>query len=195
MARQGLLARQPDARNGRGAAEARWSRRRSEIERSATTTVLQERDQIDQAEPVDRGGDLHASRLLADISAGTRARRPRPGLAGWLLLPLPPIEVRPCRPRVQKRARADQSRHPAAQVFVRYAGRDRRRREDRMRPAGPSHGRPREQGEAEARSARLRAWTAADAQSLPMSISSDEAANCAPLGAAQRRSRKRGGTI
>src|SRR5487761_2308837 len=58
--------------------------------------------------------------------------RPEPRMAGRFLLPLPPVEIRPRRSRVQGRARADESRHSATPVRVRYEGRDRRRSEARV---------------------------------------------------------------
>ena len=51
-----------------------------------------------------------------------------------------------------------------------------------MSAAGPLQGRPREQGEAEARSARLRAWTTDEAEARRMAVRSLEAANCSPSG-------------
>ncbi len=56
-----------------------------------------------------------------------------------------------------------------------------------MSAAGPSQGRPRERGEAEARRARPRTWMEADAQTLRNAVCCNEAeANSAPLGAAAR---------
>jgi hypothetical protein len=55
-----------------------------------------------------------------------------------------------------------------------------------MCAAEPLRGRSREQGEAEARSARLRAWTTADARAWPMSSSCKEAArNSTPAGGSE----------
>ena len=52
-----------------------------------------------------------------------------------------------------------------------------------MSAAGPPQGRPREQGEAEARSVRLRAWAEADTKLQPLAVSCDEAeANGTPTG-------------
>jgi ubiquinol-cytochrome c reductase iron-sulfur subunit len=69
-----------------------------------TSRVLQERAPLDQGQLLDRHRHLHAPRVLADVSSGDRARRPRSRLARRLLLPVPPVEVRPRRPRVQGRA-------------------------------------------------------------------------------------------
>ena len=52
-----------------------------------------------------------------------------------------------------------------------------------MSAAGPPQGRPREQGEAETRSVRLRAWAEADTELRPMAVSCNEAeANKTPTG-------------
>ena len=64
-----------------------------------------------------------------------------------------------------------------------------------MSAAGPPQGRPRERGEAQARRARARAWTAADTPLRGFANRLTEAANSALWGAAQRHSRKRGGII
>jgi hypothetical protein len=69
-----------------------------------------QRAPLDQGARVDRGGHLHAPRLLADVPQGRRPGRPRRRLAGRLLLPLPPVEVRPRRARLQEHARAAQPR-------------------------------------------------------------------------------------
>src|SRR5437868_7750210 len=51
-----------------------------------------------------------------------------------------------------------------------------------MSAAGPSHGRPRERGEAKARRARPRAWMAADRETLRVAVWCNEAAHCSPYG-------------
>ena len=62
------------------------------------------------------GRHLHAPRLLAHVPARGRAGRPGPRLARRLLLPVPPVEVRPRGPRLFRRAGADQPAGAAAQV-------------------------------------------------------------------------------
>ena len=51
-----------------------------------------------------------------------------------------------------------------------------------MSTTGPSQGRPRERGKAQARRARARAWMAAEAESVRLEVWCNEAANCAPSG-------------
>ena len=109
--------------------------------RAAAAALLQERAPLDQAAMLDRGRHLHASRLLADLSPGSRARRPRPRLARRLLLSVPPVEIRPGRPRLQGRAGADQPRRPAAHATCRrHEDRDRRRRRRQVGVTEPAHG-------------------------------------------------------
>src|SRR5436309_1446758 len=51
-----------------------------------------------------------------------------------------------------------------------------------MSAAGPSHGRPRERGEAKGRRARPRAWMAADREALRVAVWSNEAAHYSASG-------------
>src|SRR4030095_3010025 len=65
--------------------------------------------------------------MLADLPSRDRAGGFGCRLAGRLLLPVPSIEIRSCRPRLQGRAGTDQSDRSTAQVRLRHAHRDRRR--------------------------------------------------------------------
>ena len=132
-----VLGDQPHEADARVAAQARQAARRSEFGRSAAAAVLQERASLDQARVSRRRRDLHAPRLLADVPSRGRARRPGPRLARRLLLPVPPVEVRPRGSRVQRRSRADQPRDPAAQVPVRHAASSSESAKTASRRSGP----------------------------------------------------------
>ena len=95
-------------------------------ERPQQPAVREERDALDQARELRRGRDLHAPRLLADVPSRCRARGPRPRLARRVLLPVPPVEIRPCRSHLQGYARTIEPRHSAPSLSLRHAGRDRR---------------------------------------------------------------------
>ncbi len=110
------------------AAQARRKGRRPQIRRRSSASLREERGTFDQARDLRCDRHLHAPRLLSDVSAGSRAGGSRCGLARRVFLSLPPVQVRPRRPRVQKCARPDQSVYPAIQVPFRNPDRDRRRR-------------------------------------------------------------------
>ena len=102
---------------------------RPQVRSSATTSVREEPDPIDQASHLRRGRHLHAPRMLADVPARRRSRGPGPRLARWLLLPLSPVEVRPRRAHLQGHAGTLEPGHSPASLPLRHEDRDRRRRE------------------------------------------------------------------
>src|SRR5207253_762569 len=83
----------------------------------AATRVRQERRPLDQARVPGAGRHLHAFGLLAEIPAGSSGAGHRAELAGWLLLPVPRLQVRSRRPRAHRLAGAEES--PGAAVPLR----------------------------------------------------------------------------
>ena len=78
------------------------------------------------------GGRLHAPGLRTARSLHARRRDRRTRLAGWILLPLPRLQVRPFRPGLQGRAGADEPVGPALPIPERQPASDRRRNGERM---------------------------------------------------------------
>src|SRR5262249_1511928 len=100
MAREGGLGHQADPRNAGDIAEDGQPSCRSEVRSRSPAEGLQKRKSLDQAGVLCRSRYLYASRLLSDFPATSGATGSGTGLARWILLSVPSIEVRPCRTRL-----------------------------------------------------------------------------------------------
>src|SRR5574337_816693 len=121
----------PHPRGTGRAAEERSRTGRPEVAargRHLHAALCAERVALDQARIPGDGRHLHAPRLLAvgPFHAGPRPARAAQRLARRLAVPLPRIDLRPRRPRLQEQARAGQHAGAALHLPVGHPGADRR---------------------------------------------------------------------
>ena len=93
------LRRQSQRRGARTSCRSRTSRAalRPASRRNCSNPTTPQLAPIAQARNARPGGSLHPSRLHSQLPARAEPERSRAGLAGRLFLPLPRLEIRPCR--------------------------------------------------------------------------------------------------